>query len=68
MLGTITGRSVHHRQAASVAAALIAAQNGAAVLRVHDVAATVDAMSVLRALVYPGRANSSPASNRASAL
>ena len=47
MLGTITGRGVDHRQAASVAAALIAAQNGAAVLRVHDVAATVDAVAVL---------------------
>ncbi|MFD9661238.1 dihydropteroate synthase [Rhodococcus sp. NPDC059968] len=57
MLGTITGRGVEHRQAASVAAALIAAQNGAAVLRVHDVAATVDAVSVLRALVYRGPAS-----------
>jgi dihydropteroate synthase len=47
MLGTITGRGVDHRQAASVAAAMIAAQNGAAVLRVHDVAATVDAVAVL---------------------
>ncbi|QTJ68203.1 dihydropteroate synthase [Rhodococcus sp. ZPP] len=47
MLGTITGRGVDDRQAASVAAAMIAAQNGAAVLRVHDVAATVDAVAVL---------------------
>ncbi|AII09360.1 dihydropteroate synthase [Rhodococcus wratislaviensis] len=67
MLGTITGRGVDHRQAASVAAALIAAQNGAALLRVHDVSATVDAVSVLRSLVYRGAASPSHASNRASA-
>ncbi|BAH49749.1 dihydropteroate synthase [Rhodococcus opacus] len=67
MLGAITGRDVDHRQAASVAAAMIAAQNGAAILRVHDVAATVDAVSVLRALVYRGPASSSHAPNRDSA-
>ncbi|MFC9362062.1 dihydropteroate synthase [Rhodococcus sp. NPDC057014] len=68
MLGAITGRDVDHRQAASVAAAMIAAQNGAAVLRVHDVAATVDAVSVYRALVYRGPAISSHAPNRDPAL
>jgi dihydropteroate synthase len=36
--------------AASVAAALLAAQRGAAVLRVHDVAETVDALKILQAL------------------
>ena len=50
MLGTITGRDVDHRQVASAAAALIAAQNGASVLRVHDVAETVDVIAVLRAV------------------
>jgi dihydropteroate synthase len=49
-LGTITGRPVHERQAASVAAALAAAQRGARVLRVHDVAATVDALTTWQAL------------------
>lgn len=49
-LGTITGRAVHERQAASVAAALAAAQRGARVLRVHDVAATVDALETWQAL------------------
>jgi dihydropteroate synthase len=49
-LGTITGRPVHERQAASVAAALAAAQRGARVLRVHDVAATVDALKTWQAL------------------
>jgi dihydropteroate synthase len=50
MLGTLTGRPVADRQAASVAAALLAAAHGAAVVRVHDVAQTVDALKVLRAL------------------
>ena len=50
MLGALTGRPVEGRQAASVAAALLAALHGAAVVRVHDVAQTVDALKVLRAL------------------
>lgn len=50
MLGQITGRPVGERLAASVTAAVLAAQRGAAVLRVHDVAATVDALRVWQAL------------------
>ncbi|MBD0322740.1 MAG: dihydropteroate synthase [Aldersonia sp.] len=50
MLGAITGRAVTDRRAASVAAAMIAAQNGASILRVHDVAATVDAVAIARAV------------------
>jgi dihydropteroate synthase len=46
MLGQITGRPVNERLAASVAAALLAAQKGAAILRVHDVAETRDALAV----------------------
>jgi dihydropteroate synthase len=53
-LGLITGRPAPERQAASVAAALLAAQAGAAVLRVHDVAQTMDALRVWRA-VQQGR-------------
>ena len=49
-LGTITGKPAGERLAASVAAAVIAAQNGASILRVHDVAATRDALSVLAAV------------------
>ena len=45
-LGALTGRPVEQRQAASIAAALAVAQHGAKVLRVHDVAATVDALKV----------------------
>lgn len=50
MIGLITGRPVEGRQAGSVAAALLAARHGAAVLRVHDVAETVDALNILRNL------------------
>lgn len=45
-LGALTGRAVDQRLASSVAAALACAQRGAQVLRVHDVAATVDALMV----------------------
>lgn len=50
MLGAITTRPVEQRQAASVAAALIAVQKGAKILRVHDVAATRDALAVWDAI------------------
>ena len=49
-LGKLTGKPAGDRLAASIAAALIAAQNGARILRVHDVAATRDALSVLAAV------------------
>ena len=48
-LGAITGRDVGQRQAASIAAALAAVQSGARIVRVHDVAATVDALKVWQA-------------------
>jgi dihydropteroate synthase len=49
-LGQLTGRPVGERMAASVAAALAAVRQGASVVRVHDVAETVDALKVWRAL------------------
>ena len=49
MLGALTGRPVGERAHASVAAALATALRGAAILRVHDVAATVDALKVWEA-------------------
>lgn len=49
-LGLLTGRAVGDRLPASLAAALAAVAQGAAVVRVHDVAATVDALKVWRAL------------------
>lgn len=45
-LGAVTGRGIEERLAASVAGALICVERGAAVVRVHDVAATVDALKV----------------------
>jgi dihydropteroate synthase len=48
-LGLLTGRPAPERLAASLAAALLAVQAGAAIVRVHDVAATVDALKVLAA-------------------
>ncbi|GHU30219.1 dihydropteroate synthase [Betaproteobacteria bacterium] len=56
MLGEIIGRPVDQRLIASVAAALIAAERGARILRVHDVAETRDALSVWQA-VAAARAN-----------
>ncbi|WP_052077888.1 dihydropteroate synthase [Rhodococcoides fascians] len=50
MIGAITGREVDDRLAGSLTAAIIAAQHGASLLRVHDVAATIDALAVMRAL------------------
>jgi dihydropteroate synthase len=49
-LGEITGRPVEARGPASLAAALRAVAGGASVLRVHDVAATVDALKVWAAV------------------
>ena len=48
-LGAVTGRPVGERLAASVAAALLAVDRGAAIVRVHDVAATVDALKMWHA-------------------
>ncbi|MBA3023856.1 MAG: dihydropteroate synthase [Gammaproteobacteria bacterium] len=50
MLGAITGREVGERLAASVAAAVLAVQRGAAIVRVHDVRETVDALKILNAV------------------
>ena len=50
MLGAITGQGVEHRIHASVAAALLAVQRGAKIVRVHDVQATVDALKIWHAV------------------
>jgi dihydropteroate synthase len=50
MIGDFTGRGVEERAAGSVAAALLAVQNGASLVRVHDVKETVDAINVWLAL------------------
>lgn len=46
MLGAVTGQDAAQRMPASVAAALIAVQRGANIVRVHDVRATMDALQV----------------------
>lgn len=45
-LGAITGKDMAHRHTASVAAALMALERGAKVLRVHDVDETMDAVKI----------------------
>ncbi len=50
MLGKITGNDVGERVHASVAAALLAVDRGAKILRVHDVKATRDAVAVYNAV------------------
>ena len=49
VLGFVTGKPTHDRLFASVAAALASVQRGAHIVRVHDVAATVDALTFWRA-------------------
>ena len=50
MLGTITGRGVEDRMAASIVAASVALLNGACIVRAHDVAPTVDAARMIAAV------------------
>lgn len=52
-LGVLTGRSVGERLAASLAAALAAVAHGARIVRVHDVAVTIDALKVWSAAGWP---------------
>jgi|TARA_B100000700_G_scaffold73614_1_gene82124 dihydropteroate synthase len=49
MIGNLLNRDTHERLAGSLAGALIAAQNGAKIIRVHDVQETVDMLSVWQA-------------------
>jgi len=51
MIGALTGRRVENRLAGSLGAALAAATQGASILRVHDVAETIDALTVWRAAI-----------------
>jgi dihydropteroate synthase len=52
-LGAVTGREVDERLAASLAAALASVARGAAIVRVHDVRDTVDALKVWGAAGSP---------------
>lgn len=69
MIGALTGREKHaDRATGSAAAALIAVQKGAAIVRVHDVAATHDALAVwegvAKGIVPPKRPQKSFGSQR----
>ena len=49
-LGLITGREIEERLPASITAAVLAVERGASIVRAHDVAETVDALRVARAV------------------
>jgi len=50
MLGAATGRAVEQRLAAGIAATTVALQHGAVIVRTHDVAQSIDAINILRAI------------------
>lgn len=50
MIGDVLGKPVDQRLCGSLAAAVVAAMNGAAIVRAHDVAETADAIAVINAL------------------
>lgn len=52
MIGALTGKPIEQRLAGSLGAAMAAASNGAAILRVHDVAETIDALTVFRMTLH----------------
>jgi dihydropteroate synthase len=54
MLGAVTGRAVDERLSAGLAAAVMAVERGARIVRVHDVAATVDALKLWQAVKDAG--------------
>jgi dihydropteroate synthase len=55
MLGAITGRDVARRLPASLAAAVLAVNQGASIVRAHDVAETVDALRIATVVIEAGR-------------
>lgn len=50
MIGNVVNKPVDQRVAGSIAGALLAVQNGAKIVRVHDVAETADALKVWQAM------------------
>jgi dihydropteroate synthase len=54
-IGMLTGRVVGERKAGSLAAAVLAIERGARVIRSHDVAETVDALAVATAILEDGK-------------
>ena len=67
MIGQVTGRALEQREVGSAVAALIAVQNGAMLVRAHDVGATVDALKLWAAVSAqpaPARKPAAPAMPR----
>lgn len=58
-LGNLTGRDVKQRMPAGLAAAVLAVERGARMVRTHDVAATVDALKVVAAVTSAGQGQNS---------
>jgi dihydropteroate synthase len=56
MLGAITGRPERERLAAGLAAAVLAIEHGARIIRTHDVPETVDAARLCRAIMQSRKA------------
>ena len=54
-LGELTGKDVEERLAAGIAAAVLAVERGAHIVRTHDVAETVDALKIASAVMQPGK-------------
>jgi len=52
MLGKVTGKETNERVAASIAAAVMAADRGAKIVRAHDVSETVDALKLWEAIQF----------------
>ena len=52
MLGKVTGKETNERVAASIAAAVMAADRGAKIVRAHDVSETVDALKLWEAVQF----------------
>ena len=52
MIGQLLGREVNQRLAGSLALAVLAVERGASIIRVHDVAETVDAVKLCTAIKY----------------
>jgi len=53
-LGALTGKDVGERLSSGIAAAVLAVQRGANIVRTHDVAETVDALKVTQAVMQAG--------------
>lgn len=57
LLGSLTGRSTEQRVSAGLAAAVMAVERGARIVRTHDVAETIDALRVAQAVMEAGQEN-----------